>query len=105
MTKRTRCLALFELAFRGLGLVVGCVVLLCGTCRNYGRESAGLYLDAIRILGFRLERWRGDSDLSLQGESLDGVFNMRPTSTNGNLSSDTLTLTDFVCHRKVAQFA
>jgi len=49
-------------------------------------------LFAIRILGFRLERWRGGSDLSLQGESLDGVFNMRPTSTNGNLSSDTSTL-------------
>ena len=35
MTKRTRCLALFELAFRGLGLVVGCVVRV-----RYGRESA-----------------------------------------------------------------
>ena len=47
---------------------------------------------SIRIVGFRLERWHAGSDLSLQGETFDGVFNMRPTSTNGNLSSDTSTL-------------
>ena len=93
MTKRTRCLALFELAFRGLGLVVGCVV-RCVAWREREKVPVSARCDAfaIRILGFRLERWRAGSDLSLQGETKDGVFNMRPTSTNRNLSSDTLRL-------------
>ena len=49
MMKRTRCLALFELAFRGLGLVVGCVV-RCASCAAWRERKCRSLLDAMHSI-------------------------------------------------------